>query len=743
MATESAPQLPMTSLQMASMLRDLRNDTILLALPGAYVAGIALIFTSSHTKDPLLQAGLPALILFLIPPGVWAVRRLSYLAAAWLFVAGCLLVDLMLVTWGQMAPALALLGLPVALGALFVGLPAGALTATACTTLLFAPPALRAFDVSLRIVALTAMWGTFGLICLTERPLLTTVEWCWSGWERSHDLLERARDFQVQLKQTLADLADANLQLTRLNRLADGLRQAAEDARRAKEQFVANVSHELRTPLNMIVGFVEMIVQVPELYGRQLPPTLLADLAVVLQNSQHLSSLIDDVLDLSQVEAGRMALVKERAALAEIVDAAVLAVRPLYDSKGLYLEAEVAADLELFCDPTRVRQVVLNLLSNAGRFTEAGGVRIRAWREGGEVVVSVADTGPGIAAEDVERLFQPFQQLDASLRRRHGGSGLGLSISKRFVELHGGRMWLESEPGAGTVFYFRLPIELPTRPGASAARWLDPSWEFRQRTHRSLAPTPVVRPRWVVLESGNALQRLLGRYLSQVELAPAPDLDGALQELSRLPAQALVVNGASVPEELQGLPPGALPPGTPAIVCAVPGAREVAGALGVAAYLVKPVSRESLLHTLQQLRIRRGTILIVDDDPEAQRLFRRMLASSKRRYRALRADDGQQALDILRQERPAAILLDLVMPDMDGFQFLAAKDGDPALRDIPVVVLSARDPGGQPIVSPALAVTQNGGLSAPQLLDCMVALSRILAPGGLVESKDSEALCST
>jgi len=171
-----------------------------------------------------------------------------------------------------------------------------------------------------------------------------------------------------------------------INRLADGLRQEAEEARRAKEQFVANVSHELRTPLNMIIGFSEMILNAPQTYGAspsggRLPPALLADLAVSLRNAQHLASLIDDVLDLSQIEAGQMALVRARVALPEVIEEALVAVRPLFESKGLSLRADLENGLpEVSGDRTRIREVLLNLLSNAGRFTEQGRVTVAARR---------------------------------------------------------------------------------------------------------------------------------------------------------------------------------------------------------------------------------------------------------------------------------------------------------------------------------------------------------------------------
>jgi len=248
--------------------------------------------------------------------------------------------------------------------------------------------------------------------------------------------------------------------------------------RRAKEEFVANVSHELRTPLNMIIGFSEMIPELAHVYGVALPPALLSDIAAIRRNSQHLARLVDDVLDLSQVDAGRMALRKEWTSLREIVDEAILAVRALFESKGLSVETQIPSDLpEAFCDSTRIRQVMLNLLSNAGRYVKRGGVQVRVRQEQNELMVTVTDTGPGIAPADQQRLFQPFQQLESSLRHRSGGSGLGLTISKRFVEMHGGKMWLESQVGVGTTFGFSLPVQTPTVPALAedgALRWFSP-----------------------------------------------------------------------------------------------------------------------------------------------------------------------------------------------------------------------------------------------------------------------------
>jgi CheY-like chemotaxis protein len=493
----------------------------------------------------------------------------------------------------------------------------------------------------------------------------------------------------------------------------------------------------------MILGFSEMITRSPDIYSSEIPSSLLADLDVIHRNSQHLSRLIDDVLDLSQVDADQVALTKEWTPLREIVDAAVVAVRPLFDSKGLYLREEMDEDLIAFCDPTRIRQVLLNLLSNAGRFTKRGGVYLRAWQEEGSLMVSIADTGPGIAPQDLGRLFQPFQQIDGSIRRRYGGTGLGLCISKRFIELHEGDIWVESEENVGTTFSFRIPVAPPSPANeAHFAHSLTPEWEYVQRTRPSKAPKPMVASRLVVLESGQVLRRLLSRYTDDIEIAPVASLQQAIHTLANEPARALLINDVSIGDALQRLDEHVeLPYGTPAIVCSVPGIHEAVGGLGVSDYLVKPIARETLLATLDHLGLEGKTVLVIDDQLEALRLFRRMLISEEGGYRVLKATNGQQGMRILREQGADVVLLDLVMPRMDGFRFLAEKSQDPALRDIPVVVISACDPAGQPVVSNALAVTRRGGLSVPQLLSCIDTLSATLAtPCSADDLESQEAL---
>jgi signal transduction histidine kinase/DNA-binding response OmpR family regulator len=729
MTVQASDQARAWSFELKHWLMELRARTILFALLGLYLLGAVLLAMMEPLRQPFRHILVP-LAMFCLVPILLFLRKRSPLVAAWTLTVGCLIVNLAVVAWWGLEPAICMLASSVGLAFLTIGTTAGVTMAAGCTlVLLLVPATLLPVLPALRAVALIGVWSTAGMIWLVLNPLLATVRWAWSSYQQSQISLERARDYQVQLHETLKDLTSANVQLVRLNQLANSLRQVAEDERRAKEQFAANVSHELRTPLNMIIGFCEMITESPGTYGGELSPTLLADLTVILRNSQHLSDLIDDVLDLGQIEAGQMALTKERTSLAEIVQAATIAVRPLFESKGLYLETEMPEELPLiFCDRTRIHEVVLNLLSNAGRFTEQGGVRVRAWQEANDVVVSVADTGMGIAEKDRGKLFQPFQQLDGTIRRRYGGTGLGLSISKSFVELHDGKMWIESREGNGTTFYVRLPIDPPLPLDGDVLRWFNPYQPYEERPRRSRIVPAAIPPRMVVVEKGNAMQRLLTRYLDGVEIVSTASLEESVAQVSQTPARALVINETSVGDALRHLDRSVtLPPGIPAILCSVPGLEQATGALGVSDYLLKPVSREALLAALDRLETRVETVLVVDDEQDVLQLFWRMLSSTERGYRVLRAYDGRQALEILRRERPDVVLLDLLMPEMNGFEFLAVKSEDPTLCDIPVVLISARDPLGQPIVSNALAVTSANGLSVPDLLACVEALSAILS----------------
>jgi signal transduction histidine kinase len=234
------------------------------------------------------------------------------------------------------------------------------------------------------------LWITAFWMYVAQHPQGKFVAWAWRGYEQARRNLGMARDRQVELKQALADLALATRQTVRLNEMLSSARDALEEARQAKQEFVANVSHELRTPLNMIIGFSDMILESPEVYSDRLPPALLADVAAIKRNSQHLASLVDDVLSLAEADTGHVKLSREHTLIQEIAQEAAEAVSALFEKKGLYLKVEIHDDLSpIYCDRTRIRQVIINLLSNTGRFTEEGGAVIKAGREKEMILVSV------------------------------------------------------------------------------------------------------------------------------------------------------------------------------------------------------------------------------------------------------------------------------------------------------------------------------------------------------------------
>ena len=713
----------------AELSAELHQRALQWLLPGSAFLGVALTIAAEAFGWPL-RITLLGSVLILYPFAMWLFVRWHRIST-WLSILGYLAIALAAIRWTGSEAAVGLLPVPVALAALLLGLRAGAALALLASVTLITAGHLLGLPAPLpRLLALAAIWAVLGLVWASLGCAFQAVAWWRSTYERMRDLLEEARGQRLELKEAQADLLLANQELARVSERLRAMAEVAEEARRAKEEFVANVSHELRTPLNMIIGFSEMITRAPQVYGTDLPPKLLADIEIILSSSRHLASLVDDVLDLSQVDAGRMALRREWTSLAEIVRAAAVAVTPLFESKRLWLRVEVPEDLPpLYCDTVRIRQVILNLLSNAGRYTDQGGATLRVRREQDELIVSVSDTGPGIAPQDQERIFEPFAQVDSSLRRRHGGTGLGLAISKRFVELHGGQMWFESQVGQGTTFYFSLPVE-HARPAHEArfTRWFSPYHEYEPRTRPSRAPRARLAPRFVVLEPGETLQRLLSRYYEGAEVVAVRSFDEAIREVSRLPAQALIINDhssgpAAGPERVTDLPYG-----TPLIQCWLPGREEAAERLGLVRYLVKPVSREALLEVLDGLGRSIRTILLVDDEPEAIQLYSRILSSADRGYRVLRALTAQRALMLLRQRQPDVVLLDLVMPGMDGYALLREKSQDPAIASIPVIAITAQDPARGPIAASSLTIARSGGLHLQDVLNAVEAISELLAP---------------
>ncbi len=703
---------------------------VLLSLCGVFPIALDRWLLQPHQVTPI------ALLLFAALIAGYGFSRINVRLGIVGLVTGVAIATWLATLWWPGPGAATLFLLPVSLATFVLGWQAGVLVGVPMiATLLLRPLGVPPHVVITEGVAVIFLIGvTWALGWISEAPRQMILERLFVYYQRAHTLLEEAREHRLALNQANEDLAEAYAQLSRLYELLRASRMEAEEARRAKEEFVANVSHELRTPLNMIIGFSEMIAHSPSTYGSRLPKALLSDIGVIYRNAQHLAQLINDVLDLSQIEAGRFSLSREWADLSCIIDEAAQAVAPLYRAKGLYLDVDLPSSLPaVYCDRLRARQVILNLLSNAGRFTETGGVTISATMDQDYVVIRVRDTGPGIRPEDQDRIFEPFQQLDGSTKRPHDGSGLGLSISRRLVELHGGKMWLESEPGVGTTFFFSLPLK-PDEPSngrvmSGAKRWVNPYAAHESRPRRSQVELPKPKPRFLIVERDPVLSRQAPVLFEGVDVVAVRDLEEAERALVKDPPEVLLINDAQV-METRGLIRRLmdLPDRTVVVSCYIPGKMEACERLSVVDYLVKPVTRAALLAAAERVAPARGSILIVEDDQTMARLIARQLASAGRGYRTLRAGDGANALALMRERQPDAVFLDLGLPDRDGYQVLEEKNADPRIRHIPVVIVSARDPWGEPVVASRLRVELTGGLSARDILMCAMGLSRSLAP---------------
>ncbi len=402
-----------------------------------------------------LGAATHLLVWSIVGAAVCAIRVFPYPELAYLFILPVVFAGVLLSQPAHLLVAAVANALTLALGLARVGLALPAHGAAFLLVLgaLFTRLLARDLALPVAIIALVtaASW-------VSARSLYTALTWVLYGYERARRNEEIARGQQGELRRALKALDEATYRLERLNYMLALAGEQAEEARRLKQQFAQTISHELRTPLNLIVGFTELMTESPEYYGGPLAPAYQRDLNIVHRNACHLQDLINDVLDLARIEAAQMSLAPEEVDPADLVREAVATARSLVEARGLALHTAVEPGLPaLWVDPTRIRQVLFNLLNNAARFTDQGSVTVSARRQDEQVVFAVADTGVGIAPEDIQYIFEEFRQADGSTRRSHGGAGLGLAISRRFVELHGGRIWVESEVGRGSTFYFSLP----------------------------------------------------------------------------------------------------------------------------------------------------------------------------------------------------------------------------------------------------------------------------------------------
>jgi signal transduction histidine kinase/CheY-like chemotaxis protein len=687
--------------------------------------------TSSASWEQVDRAISVAVVTLLLAAVSWLFSYWHPLLGRWSTLLSLVVVVYIVDVWLEVPEALALWALPVIFATSLIDFSASVCLAFGETLLLILLRTFRPTFVPLDAlgVALVGIWAALGGAYGFHYPARRLVGWLEDYFERGQRFLLEAQAQRAKLEQAVEGFASVNRQLALANTRATELRAVAEEAQRAKTAFVANVSHEFRTPLNMIIGLVDLMVESPEIYATVLSPEMRADLKVIHRNCEHLSNMINDVLDLTRMEAGRLALHKERVHLSQIIEASVETIMPLIEKKHLTMEVGIPRNLPaIYCDNIRIQQVILNLLSNATRFTDDGGITVAVIRQEQQVRVSVADTGTGIQPGDVDTIFQPFEQ--GRLWRGKGSSGLGLSISKRFVELHGGEMWLESEPGVGTTFYFTLPISPPMQPASRPGYTINEDWIWHKdafKAGRLAYSKDLVKPRMVVCDREGGLYDWLTHYATEAEFIQAEGLDELVQIVDQAPVNAVILNVMD-PAELRSLIEQVRNAivGTPILGCSAPRIVERAVCAGAVGHLVKPVTRADLAASIASIEQPVRRVMVVDDDPDIRQLFGRMLRVIDTDIEVLTAPDGEEALEAMRHRSPDLVLLDIVMNNRDGWQILEMILDDPALQRVPVVFISAQDPVDRQPMSDLLAVTIDEGISLNQLLRCSQALPALL-----------------
>ncbi|MGK7294771.1 MAG: response regulator [Candidatus Wenzhouxiangella sp. M2_3B_020] len=511
------------------------------------------------------------------------------------------------------------------------------------------------------------------------------------AFANTHKIVEAGEDEIEAIERHVGFIATA-IRNARMYEKIKSAEKAATAANQAKSQFLANMSHELRTPMNAVIGYSEMLKEEAEDQGAD---DFIPDLDRICKASKHLLHLINDILDLSKVEADKIELYPEAIDMKEFVEEIASSVGPIMEANGNRLVIECSDEVaEIVNDVTRLRQVVLNLISNAAKFTHDGTVRLAVSgtvEDGNQWLdIEVGDTGIGMSPEQIQQVFQPFTQADASTTRKYGGTGLGLAISKSYCEMMGGTIEVESEEGKGSTFTVHIPANIESTPQDSAEPEAEAAGAEKERVAADRGSTVLV-----IDDDSSArdlLQRLLEREGYRVftcdrgkkglemarEVRPdvitldalMPEMDGwtvlgALKEDSEL-ARIPVVMVSFVDEPGKGL------------------------ALGAAEYLTKPVRRQQLLDVLARLDRNADTeILVVEDDEDTRDLICNWLEGEG--WKAHCATNGREGLELFRELRPAVVLLDLMMPEVDGFEFLGTLRCEFPDDDSSVIVITAKE----------------------------------------------------
>jgi signal transduction histidine kinase/CheY-like chemotaxis protein len=615
-----------------------------------------------------------------------------------------------------------LLALPPLLSTIIINTPAGLLVGL-FNTFLFGAVVSQIPEYPLAsltpLVLQMVIWGTLLLVAggywLVERVLRHASQ----DYERMTGLLENARVQQSQVASVLGDLEHANRQLSLLFEKNIALRQVAEEATEAKSTYIAKVSHEIRTPLSMILGITDLIIENEEEYDENLPLDLLEDIHIIQRNSDHLLALVNDVLDLTRAETGHLVLKKDWVDIKAEIEQSLEIVQPLARKKHLQLLLQPSDDLPpIFCDRTRIRQVIVNLLSNAVRYTEDGVVSVWVNADEQWLTVQVKDTGPGVQPSDAERIFEPFFRGITTTKIESGGSGLGLSVSRQLLEVHGGKIWMESQPGVGSNFSFRLPVNDLLPPRQSPAGFISEKWAWVERKRRSTTAANAGKMKRVILcEAEDFLTSKFAGRENLVEFVQLHSFPELIADANQTPAHMILINAPNVDDLLVKMEQAAkVIKETPIVGCTFTPPREKMIEAGALEYIQKPISIKRLRATLQRVSPELKKILIVDDNIEIQHLIARALSLSSDEIEILLAINAGEALEILTWSHPDAILLDLALPDVDGWQLMTQIKKNPAIAQIPIIIISAHDLSDSPPNTHSIVITQNHGFTLEQFI---------------------------
>jgi PAS domain S-box-containing protein len=502
------------------------------------------------------------------------------------------------------------------------------------------------------------------------------------------DITQR-KQAEADLKRARDEAEAAKVDAEMAKNEAETAKADAEAANVAKSQFLANMSHELRTPLNAVIMYSELLQE--EAIDRGVE-SFIPDLDKIRSGGKHLLALVNGVLDLSKIEAGKMDLYLETFEVPAMVSDVLTTVEPLMQKKANKLTLNCPADVgQMHADLTKVRQILFNLLSNSAKFAENGTIELDVKREPhngqSEIVFKVHDNGIGMTQAQMDKLFQPFTQADESTTRRFGGTGLGLAISRRFCQMMGGDISVTSEEGKGSTFTFHLParVSIP-----------DKHAEPSKATGTPTAATPGATT-VLIIDDEPSVRQLMSRTLSAESISAVTASDG--QEGLRLARELkpdLIFLDVMMPKMdgwavLASLKADAELSLIPVVMLTIVGDREMGYTLGASEYLTKPIDRAVLSSVVQKYRARNNTrvVLIVDDDDATRQVVCRTL--TREGWTVVEAENGRVALEQLKHHEPSLILLDLAMPEMDGFEFLNRARTDGVHDGIPVVVLTSKD----------------------------------------------------